>query len=304
MSAITASSSRSRNPLTRWWKNPWRKPRILEAFTWGYIAWALLPVAVAILFSFNGGRSRSAWQGFSLQWWVAPAPGDTEALFSRPDLTHALQQSVLYALLTMLIAVPLGVLFAIGIDRWHGRGSGTANFSMLFSFVVPEIILGVSLYLMFTNLLSTVLGLGSVAQTIGLVTFQISYPVIIVRARMLSIGKEYEEAAMDLGATPTRAVRRILLPMLYPAIFASAAIVFADALDDFVIVDSLKSGAATETFATKIYSVSRGSPTPAINAGATLLLVVSLVVVGLGLLGYRRFSKGQREGDATSFVQL
>jgi spermidine/putrescine transport system permease protein len=303
MSAV-ATRRRRRNPLTRWWKDPWRKPRLLETLTWAYLIWALVPVIVAVLFSFNNGRSRSAWQGFSLQWWLPPSTSDTESLWRRPDLTQALQQSVKLALLTMVIAVPLGVLFAIGIDRWRGRGSGTANFSMLFSFVIPEIILGVSLYLLFTNLLKAVLGLGTTAQAIGLITFQISYPVIIVRARLLSIGKEYEEAAMDLGATATQAVRRVLLPLLYPAIFASAAIVFADALDDFVTVQALQGGAPTETFAIKIYTVSRASPTPAINAGATTLLVVALVVVTLGLVGYRRFSRGQRGGDAANFAQL
>ena len=98
--------------------------------------------------------------------------------------------------------MPLGTAFAIGIDRWHGRPAAGANFIMLFSFVVPEIILGVSLFLMFTYLLkSLVPELGTTAQVLGLVTFQMSYPFIIVRARLLSIGPEYEEAAMDLGGT-------------------------------------------------------------------------------------------------------
>ena len=112
---------------------------------------------------------------------------------------------------------------------------------MLLSFVMPELIIGVTLLFVFANLLSFV-HLGTKAQLLGLVTFQVSYPVIIVRARMLSIGKEYEEAAMDLGASPVQALRRVLLPLLYPAIFASAVLVFADAIDDFVIVRYLSLG--------------------------------------------------------------
>ena len=100
-----------------------------------------------------------------------------------------------------------------------------------------------------------------------------SYPVIIVRARLLTIGKQYEEAAADLGASRFGALRRVLLPMLFPAIFASAVLVFADVIDDFVIVQQLSSGAATETVAVKIYNTARGAPTPALNALATLLLV-------------------------------
>ncbi len=294
--------TRTGNIISRWWKNPWRKPHILEAITWGYLAWSLLPVIIAIIFSLNDGRSRSSWQGFSLQWWWVADPRDTEALLHRPDLTHAMFQSVLLSLATMVIAVPLGVLFAIGLDRWRGRGSGFTNFAMLFSFVIPEIILSVSLYLLFTNTLKDTLQLGTTAQIIGLVTFQISYPVIIVRARLLTIGKEYEEAAMDLGAKPTQAVRRVLLPLLYPAIFASFAIVFADSIDDFVTVSALSANASTDTLAIKIYQISRGSPTPAVNAAATVMLFTTLVVIAIGLLAYRRASRGQR--DVTGFGQL
>ena len=136
---------RTGNIVSRWWKNPWRKPHVLEAITWGYLAWSLLPVIIAIIFSLNDGRSRSTWQGFSLQWWWVADPRDTEALVHRPDLTHAMFQSVLLSAATMVIAVPLGVLFAIGLDRWRGRGRGITNFAMLFSFVIPEIILSVAL---------------------------------------------------------------------------------------------------------------------------------------------------------------
>jgi spermidine/putrescine transport system permease protein len=302
ISAPARTSARSRNFLTRWWRSPWRKPRVLEAITWGYLVWSLLPVVVAIVFSFNAGRSRSSWQGFSLQWWSVADPRDTEALVHRPDLTHAMFQSVFLSVMTMAIAVPLGVLFAIGLDRWRGRGSGVSNFAMLFSFVIPEIILGVSLYLLFTTTLRF-LGLGTPAQIIGLVTFQVSYPVIIVRARLLTIGKEFEEAAMDLGAKPTQAVRRILLPLLYPAIFASFAIVFADSIDDFVTVSALSQNASTDTLAIKIYQISRGSPTPAVNAAATVMLLTTLTVIALGLLAYRRFNRGQGAGVA-GFAQL
>src|SRR5439155_23761677 len=129
-------------------------------------------------------------------------------------------------------------------------------------------------------------------QVLALVTYQASYPVIIVRARLLSIGKEYEEAAMDLGASPTRAVRRVLLPMLYPAILASFALLFADTIDDFITVRYLSGGANTEPLSVKIYNFSRGTLTPAVNAAATFLLFSTLIVALLGVLLYRRLTKG------------
>ena len=118
--------------------------------------------------------------------------------------------------------------------------------------------------------------------------------MIICRARLLSIGAEYEEAAMDLGASPVRALRHVLLPLLSPAIFASAVLVFADVIDDFVLVRYLSADAASEPMSVKIYNSARSSPTPALNALATIMLVSSLVAIALGFLVYRRLTRGER----------
>jgi spermidine/putrescine transport system permease protein len=164
---------------------------------------------------------------------------------------------------------------------------------MLFSFVTPEIIMGVSLFLVFTKLF-TLVHLGTGAQLLGLITFEIAYPVIIVGARMLSIGREYEEAAMDLGASPTKAVRLVLFPLLLPAILASFMIVFADSIDDFIIVRYLSLGASTETIPIRIYSTARGAPTPALNALASLMLFSTLIAVGIAFVIYRVLTRGER----------
>jgi spermidine/putrescine transport system permease protein len=284
-----------------YFKNPWRRPRFLQATTIGYLLWSLLPVVIAVFFSFNDGRSRVAWQGFSIRWWTGD-PNDS--LFHDAAMTAAIRQTFKLSIITVLVAVPLGTLFAIGVDRWHGRPPRTANFVMLLSFVVPEIILGVSLYILFTSLFKNVIELGTQAQILGLVSYQISYPVIIVRARLLSIGPEYEEAAMDLGATPGQSIRRVLLPLLAPAILASVALVFADSVDDFVTVAALSGPASSETLAIKIYSAARGSPTPEINAAATMMLITTLLVIAGGLIFYKWFSRGQKLGGATDFAQL
>jgi spermidine/putrescine transport system permease protein len=291
-----------RNPLLRWWRDPWKKPRILATATWAYLAWSILPVAIAIGISFNSGRSNAVWQGFSMQWWWGHPPSDPEgSLFVSPELHSALFQSLRLSFVTMFAAVPLGVAFAIGLDRWRGRPPAAANFVMLVSFVMPEIIIGIAMFLLFTYLLKFV-HLGTVAQLIALITFQISYPVIIVRARLLSIGKEYEEAAMDLGASPTVAVRRVLLPLLYPAILASYALVFADTIDDFITVRYLSGGANTEPLSVKIYNFSRGALSPAVNAAATFMLATTLIVALLGVAAYRRFTRGQRDRSVAKLL--
>ena len=284
--------------LTRWWRNPWRKPRILEAIVWLYLAWSLLPVAIAILFSFNDGKSRTTWQGFSMRWYW----GDPNLSVMHNDSLHtALTHTLLLGVVTTVITVPLGVAFALGLDRWHGRLPTGWNFAMLMSFVVPEIILGVSLFFVASSL-NTPLQAGTTGQVLGLVTFQLSYPVVIVRARLITIGKEYEEAATDLGASPVGALRRVLLPMLLPAIFASTVLVFADVIDDFIIVRYLTSDASTEPVAVKIYNTARGAPTPALNALATLMLVASVGAILLGYAAYRFVTRGEGKSSIGAFA--
>ena len=270
---------------------PWRRPYMLATVTVLYLVWSLLPVLLAVAFSFNSGRSRSTWQGFSLRWFVSDP---TRSVWNDDSLHGALTHTLLLGLLTMVVAVPLGVIFALGLDRWRGRLPAGANVLMLLSFVMPEIVLGVGLFYMVT-LLQTPFDLGTTAQVVGLVTFQLSYPVVIVRARLLTIGPQYEEAARDLGASALGAIRRVTLPMLAPAIVTSAILVFADVLDDFVIVRYLSSEASTETTSMKIYNTARGAPTPALNAMATLMLLSSFVVIAVGYLVMRRLSRGEPE---------
>ena len=283
-----------------YFRNPWRKPRVLQGVTIGYLLWSLLPVVIAVIFSFNDGRSRIVWQGFSLRWWT---DDPFDSILHDPLMRNAIVQTYKLAIFVVLISVPIGTLFAIAVDRWHGRPARGANFVMLLSFVVPEIILGTSLFILFTTLL-TFVNLGTPAQTLGLAVFQVSYPAVIVRARLLTIGPEYEEAAMDLGATPGQSIRRILLPLISPAILASVALVFADVVDDFVTVNALSGSASSETVAQKIYSASRASPTPEVNAAATVMLITTLLIVTVGLLVYRRLNRGQGAAGASDLMQL
>ena len=267
----------------------------LATITVVYLLWALVPVAIAVLFSFNAGRSRSVWQGFSLRWYTWDPNG---SILNDPSLRNALLHTILLALIATAITVPLGVCLALALDRWRGRIPTGANFAVLLSFVIPEIALAIGLLFLIT-MLTTPFGLGTTAQIVGLVTFQLSYPVVIVRARLLTIGTQYEEAARDLGASALGAVKRVLLPMLSPAILVSAILVFADVLDNFVIVRYLSSDMSTETTSMRIYSTARAAPTPALNALATLILLASLGAVLIGWLIYRRL--GKNDGGDVSF---
>jgi spermidine/putrescine transport system permease protein len=263
---------------------------VLGVVTVGYLVWSLLPVLVAVLFSFNAGRSRVTWQGFSMRWYY----GDPlRSVWHDSSLHTALTYTLLLGVIVTAITIPLGVAMALGLDRWRGRIPSGANLAVLVSFVLPEILIAVSLLFVATVLVSPV-NLGTSGQVIGLVTFQLSYPVVIVRARLLTIGRDYEEAAVDLGASPFGAVRRVLLKMLFPAIFASAVLVFADVIDDFIIVRYLSGDSSTEPVSVKVYNTARAAPTPALNALTTLLLAASLVAVTVGFLAYRWLTRGEK----------
>lgn len=277
-----------------------RRPWVLEGFTWLYLAWSILPIAVAVLFSFNSGKSQTTQQGFSLRWYV----GRSGSVLHSAVLHTALVQTLRLGVLTTVLTVPIGVAFAIGIDRWRSRTSDGLNLVMVFTFVVPELLLAVSLAFFFRDLF-TVVHLGTWAQVIGLVVWNISWPAIIVRARLASIGYGYEEAAADLGASRVSAVRRVLVPLLAPAIFASAVLVFASTIDDFVIVEQLSSTAATQPVAVQIYSSARaGLNGPALNALATVVLALSLVVAAVGYAAYRLMTRGERTASQAAIETI
>jgi spermidine/putrescine transport system permease protein len=170
---------------------------------------------------------------------------------------------------------------------------------MLVPIVTPEIVFGVALFLVFTQIYTGVPS-GMTRQVLGHITFTMSFVVVIVRGRLTAIGGQYEEAARDLGATRIQAIRLVLLPLLAPAIFASVMVVFATSVDDFVISSFLSTGASTDTVPIKIYSGAKGTSSPALNALATVMLLFTLLAVTLAALAMRRMSKRGAEPAGTA----
>ncbi|MEY2755926.1 MAG: hypothetical protein RJB65_2284 [Actinomycetota bacterium] len=255
----------------------------LAAVSWLYVLWSLLPILVAVRISFNSGKSRSSFQSPSLRWYTSDP---TASVLHDESLHTALSNTLVLALCTMLIATPIGVALAIGLHRWKGRTSQAANGLVLVPIVTPEIVFGVALFLVFSQLY-TGIPQGLSRQVLGHVTFTLSFVVIIIRGRLAAVGTEYEEAARDLGATRLQAVRLVLLPLLAPAIFASLMVVFATSVDDFVISSFLSTGAGTETVPIRIYSGAKAGSTPALNALAVVMLVITLSAAGLAALVMR-----------------
>ncbi|MFM7763869.1 MAG: ABC transporter permease [Acidimicrobiaceae bacterium] len=266
----------------------------LRFLIWGYIVWSLVPVVIAVIFSFNDGRSRTVWQGFSLRWWWQDP---NSSVFQNAEMRNAILNSLVLAISTLLIVTPLGIALAIGSQRIRGRSANFVQGLTSTPLITPEIVVGAALLLTFTRLFTAV-PLGFIAQLLGNVTFSLASVVVIVRARLVSIGASFEEAARDLGATRWQALRFVLLPMLWPSVMASLVVVFATVIDDFVITSFLSAGVSSETVPLRIYSSVRGGATPALNALATLLVLTSFAVLIIGLFGLSTWRKrhGERGG--------
>jgi spermidine/putrescine transport system permease protein len=255
------------------------RPRFLKVFVGVFFAVLFAPIVLVILFSFNSSRSLQNFEGFSLRWY--------EQFFESQSLRESLIASVEIALITMVVATVLGTLLAYGLVRARTRWSNAANVLMLVPLVTPEIVAGASALLLFTQI-----GLELSLTTIVLahITFSISYVTVVVRARLASLGREVEAAAMDLGATRWQTFRLVTLPALWPAVLAAGLLVFALSFDDFVL-SFFTTGESPQPLPVRIWTQIRFGVRPTINAIGTFMLVISVLSIGLALLLPRLFGR-------------
>jgi ABC-type spermidine/putrescine transport system permease subunit II len=250
------------------------QPRFLTVFTIVVFLYFFAPIFVVLLFSFNSLKSLAIFRSFSLTWY--------QQFLADPDIQASLTASIEIALVTMVAATVLGTMLAFALLRARTRAKRPTDSVMILNLVSPEIATAVALLLVFSQLGFTL----SVATVmLGHITFSIAYVTIIVRGRMASLNKETEEAALDLGATPVQAVRLVTLPLLWPAIVASAMLVFVMSFDDFVTSFFL-SGADVSPLPVRIYSMIRNGVTPEINAVGTVMMVLTGAVVILAFFVY------------------
>lgn len=278
----------------------------MASITWLYIVWSLVPVVIAVLYSFNNSRSRGVWAGFTTDWYcctAADSVAEAASITEDPQLLEALETSLVLALLTALVAVPIGTALALGTTRWRSRPANVVHGVSLVPLVTPELVLGSALYVVIVTLYPAI-GLGMTALVLGHSTLTIAYVTLIVRARLVSLGAELEWAAQDLGATPLQAIRTVLLPLMMPAVIASTMITIAVSLDDFIVTNFLFGDAENQTVPLILYSVTRQAPTPVLNALATVLLVGTLVLLTVTYLILkisRRGAKGSALDEVAQF---
>jgi spermidine/putrescine transport system permease protein len=247
------------------------RPRGLRVFFWIFLFFTFAPLVVVALFSFNSTPSLQNFEGFSLEWY--------DEFFSTVSLRESLVASVEIGLSTMVVGTVLGTALAFALVRARSKLAGTSNVLMLFPLVTPEIVAGVSALVLFTQI---GMDLSLLTVILAEITFSISFVTVIVRARLSAMNREVEEAAMDLGATRMQTLRLVVLPALWPAIIASALLIFALSFDDFVIA-FFTTGESPTPLPVQIYSSIRFGVRPTINAIGTFMLVVSFLIIALAV---------------------
>ncbi len=255
----------------------------------GSLLFLFLPIFVIVVFSFNdpSGKFNAVWEGFTLDNWLHPSPP-----FSSSPLVSALLLSLQIALIASAVATVLGSFMAIAVVRYRFRGSGSINFLNILPLTTPEIVLGASLLTLF---LEPHLMTGNYEFKLGFTTillahimFCVSYVALTVKARIRGFDWSLEDAAMDLGATPTRTFLKVTLPLIFPGIVAAFMLSFALSIDDFIITYFV-SGPSTQTFPVRIFGQSRVSTPPEINVLASMILFGSVTIMAVGSwLGTRR----------------
>jgi putrescine transport system permease protein len=242
------------------------------------LAFLYAPIALLVVYSFNASRLVTVWAGFSTRWY--------SALLQDDQMLDAVWVTLRVGLLSATAATLLGTLAAVALVR-AGRFRGRALFSgMVYApLVMPEVIVGLSLLLLFVAL-DLPRGFWTVALSHTTVT--LCYATVVIQARLASFDVSLEEAAQDLGCPPLRAFLEITLPNIAPAVVAAWMLAFTLSLDDLVIA-SFTSGPGATTLPMRLYSQVRLGVNPEINAVSTLLIaVVSLGVLAAGLIQRRR----------------
>jgi spermidine/putrescine transport system permease protein len=228
-----------------------------------------LPILVLVLFSFNASKFSAEWRGFTLQWY--------HRLAERADILHGLEISLLVGAISTVLATVLGTLVALALARRRFRGWTTLEGFLYVPLVTPEIVVGISLLLLFAGL---GLSLGVVTIVIAHVAFSLSFIVVVIRARLEGMDASLEEAALILGADEITTFRRVTLPQLWPGVVAGALLGFILSFDDFVIT-SFVAGSGSSTLPLVVYGMARRNVEPSINAISTIILVVTTATLYL-----------------------
>lgn len=257
-------------------------------FTYFFL-WA--PIVLLIVFSFNDSRGVAVWRGFTLDWYQNIFNGvvSDDATFSTDKMLEAVQVSIVVATSATIVSTIIGTMAALALQRTTFPGKKFLDGVLYLPVVIPEITQGISLMVFFSTVFDFIQRMSGVTLQRGFATviiahaaFNISYVVIVVRARLANMNPRYEEAARDLGANEWKTFWRITFPILAPGILAGALLAFTLSLDDYVVTFFTR-GAGTNTLTVFVYGLLKQSVTPEINAISTIMLMVSTMLIAISL---------------------
>jgi len=231
------------------------------------IAFLQLPILCLIVYSFNESKSRAVWQGFSLKWY--------QALFQDSEMIASLGTTLLCAFLAAIISTIIATIAAIGLNSMR-RGSYTSIMMIAYiPMLNADIVTGVSLLILFT-MLNLQLGFGTLL--LSHITFCIPYVLFSVMPKIRQFDYSKYEAALDLGATPSLALRRIMIPDIMPGIISGFFMALTLSIDDF-IVSFFTTGNGVQNLSIKIYTMAKRGISPTINALSTIMYLVILAIL-------------------------
>ncbi|MGX2948524.1 spermidine/putrescine ABC transporter permease PotC [Frederiksenia canicola] len=239
-------------------------------------AYLYIPIIILVVNSFNADRYGLSWKGFSWNWY--------ERLFNNDTLIQAALNSVSIAFFAATLSTIIGALTSIALYRYKFRGKQAVGGMLFVVMMSPDIVMAVSLLALFM-LVGVSLGFWSLL--FAHITFCLPYVVITVSSRLKDFDSKMLEAAKDLGASELTILRKILLPLLLPAIVSGWLLSFTISLDD-VVVSSFVTSASYEVLPLKIFSLVKTGVTPEVNALATLMIIFSLTLVVLSQVVARK----------------
>lgn len=242
--------------------------RLLKRF---YVALIFIflyaPILILMVFSFNDSKSRGNWGGFTLKWY--------SELFRDREIMSALYYTILIAILSALVATLIGTVAAIGIHNMGKYGKGIViNLSYL-PILNPDIVTGISLMMLFVFVN---MERGFISLLLAHITFNIPYVIFSVMPKLKQMNKHLYEAALDLGATPFYAFKKVILPEIMPGVVTGLILAFTLSFDDFVI-SYFTTGAGVSNLSIIIHSMARRGINPSINALSTIMFLTVLLLL-------------------------
>ncbi|KPB00045.1 ABC transporter permease [Ahrensia marina] len=258
----------------------------LSIYGYFFFAFVYAPILLIVVFSFNSNPvNMMIWESFTLDWYktifgMTNASSESALYLDSTDqLYAAVQNSLVIALTTTLIATVFGTSIALAVARFKFKLKGFYRALMFMPMIMPDIVLGIALLIFFVSIGAQ---LSIYTIIIGHCTFLTSYVFIVVSARIADMDETLEEASADLGANGWTTFRRVTLPMIMPGVIGGALLSFIISMDDLVITYFI-AGVDSQTLPVFIYGMLRRGIKPEINAIATIMLLFSIIIASIGL---------------------